>query len=34
MADRLWFIASLVLTSVFSYLGGMAAYRIVLWIGF
>jgi ferrous iron transport protein B len=33
MADRLWFISSLVLTFVVSYLGGMAAYRIALWTG-
>jgi ferrous iron transport protein B len=33
MADRLWFISSLVLTFVVSYLGGMAAYRIALWAG-
>ena len=34
MANRLWFISSLVLTFVVSYLGGMAAYRIALWAGF
>ena len=34
MADRLWFVSSLVLTFVVSYLGGMAAYRIALWAGF
>jgi hypothetical protein len=34
MADRLWFISSLVLTLVVSYLGGMAAYRFALWAGF
>jgi len=33
MADRLWFISSLALTFVVSYLGGMAAYRIALWTG-
>ncbi len=33
MADRLWFISSLVLTFVVSYMGGMAAYRIALWAG-
>jgi ferrous iron transport protein B len=33
MADRLWFISSIVLTFVVSYLGGMAAYRIALWAG-
>jgi ferrous iron transport protein B len=33
MADRLWFISSLVLTFVVSYLGGMAAYRFALWAG-
>jgi len=33
MADRLWFVSSLVLTFVVSYLGGMAAYRIALWAG-
>jgi ferrous iron transport protein B len=34
MADRLWFLSSLALTLVVSYLGGMAAYRIALWAGF
>jgi len=34
MADRLWFISSLVLTFVVSYLGGMAAYRFALLAGF
>jgi ferrous iron transport protein B len=34
MADRTWFVSSLVLTLVVSYLGGLAAYRLALWIGF
>lgn len=34
MADRIWFLASLVLTLIVSYLGGIAAYRIALWAGF
>ena len=33
MADRRWFVTSLVLTLVVSYLVGMAAYRIALWTG-
>lgn len=33
MADRIWFVSSLALTVVVSYLGGMAAYRIALWTG-
>ncbi|MHB9098944.1 MAG: ferrous iron transport protein B [Syntrophales bacterium] len=34
MADRIWFISSLVLTLVISYLGGLVAYHLALWIGF
>ncbi|MHB8909401.1 MAG: ferrous iron transport protein B [Syntrophales bacterium] len=34
MADRIWFISSLVLTLVVSYIGGLVAYRLALWIGF
>lgn len=33
MADRRWFVTSLVLTLVVSYLVGLAAYRIALWTG-
>jgi ferrous iron transport protein B len=33
MADRRWFVTSLVLTLVVSYLVGMAAYRLALWTG-
>ena len=33
MADRRWFVTSLVLTLVVSYLVGMAVYRIALWTG-
>jgi ferrous iron transport protein B len=33
MADRRWFVTSLVLTLVVSYLVGLAAYRIALWAG-
>lgn len=33
MKDRRWFILSLLLTLVISYLGGMAAYRLALWLG-
>jgi ferrous iron transport protein B len=33
MADRLWFYSSLVLTLAISYLGGLAAYRLALWLG-
>ena len=34
MADRIWFVSSLVLTLAVSYLGGLAAYRLALWVGF
>ncbi len=34
MADRVWFVSSLVLTLAVSYLGGLAAYRLALWAGF
>jgi ferrous iron transport protein B len=33
MADRRWFVTSLVLTLVVSYLVGLAAYRIAIWFG-
>ncbi|MDA8125703.1 MAG: ferrous iron transport protein B [Deltaproteobacteria bacterium] len=33
MADRVWFVSSLVMTLVVSYLGGLAAYRLALWAG-
>ncbi|OPY10639.1 ferrous iron transport protein B [Syntrophus buswellii] len=33
MRDRKWFVLSLTLTLVISYLGGMAAYRIAFWLG-
>jgi len=33
MKDRRWFILSLLLTLAISYLGGMAAYRLALWLG-
>ncbi len=33
MKDRRWFLLSLLLTLVLSYLGGMAAYRLALWLG-
>jgi ferrous iron transport protein B len=33
MKDRRWFYLSLFLTLVISYLGGMAAYRLALWLG-
>ncbi|OPY90750.1 MAG: Ferrous iron transport protein B [Syntrophus sp. PtaU1.Bin208] len=33
MRDRRWFYLSLLLTLVISYLGGMAAYRLALWLG-
>jgi ferrous iron transport protein B len=33
MAERRWFVTSLVLTLVVSYLVGMAVYRIALWTG-
>jgi len=33
MADRRWFVTSLVLTLVVSYLVGLAAYRIAIWTG-
>ncbi len=33
MKARRWFILSLLLTLVISYLGGMAAYRLALWLG-
>jgi ferrous iron transport protein B len=34
MADRIWFVSSLVLTLAVSYLGGLAAYRLALWADF
>jgi ferrous iron transport protein B len=34
MADRIWFVSSLALTFAVSYLGGLAAYRLALWVGF
>ncbi len=34
MVDRIWFYSSLVLTLVISYLGGLIAYRLALWLGF
>ena len=33
MADRRWFVTSLVLTLVVSYLVGLAAYRLAIWFG-
>jgi ferrous iron transport protein B len=33
MADRVWFVSSLAMTLVVSYLGGLAAYRLALWAG-
>lgn len=33
MADRRWFVTSLVLTLVVSYLVGLAAYRLAIWTG-
>ena len=34
MADRIWFVSSLILTLAVSYLGGLAAYRLALGVGF
>jgi ferrous iron transport protein B len=34
MADRIWFVSSLALTLAVSYIGGLAAYRLALWVGF
>jgi Fe2+ transport system protein B len=33
MADRRWFVTSLVLTLVVSYLVGLATYRLAIWFG-
>jgi ferrous iron transport protein B len=33
MENRTWFVASLLTMSVLSYLGGLLAYHVVLWIG-